>query len=391
MREGWIYDRALETQSAEARRADLDRRLRAAHGIGSHELESQPITRKDNLSGMQAANPPFAGLLRGGIGKARRIFQSPGPTYVPQSDAADFWRFRMAFAAAGFRADDVVLNALSYHLTPGGFMLDSGLRALGCAVIPAGTGATDMQVKIASATRAQGYAGTPSFLRALVLRAREMNVPLAFEAAFATAEMLPESLRAELEGFGIRVLQGYGVADVGVLAYECGEKNGMHLQPECIVELLDLESGKPAAPGQPGEVVATTFDQSYPLLRFATGDVSALAAEDEPCPCGRTAPKLKGLLGRVGDAIKVRGMFVRGSQIEEVMKRFPQVSRFTSIVTRAEHHDQLTYVVELAPGATVVPAGLSEALRDAVKVRGDVQIGSVAPNAPRIDDRRVWK
>src|SRR5207302_1842289 len=264
--------------------------------FGLKDLRRVPITRKDALSSMQTEEPPLAGLLAGPVGRLQHLFVSPGPMYVPQGPASDYWRFGMAFAATGFRPGDVVVNTLSYHLTPGGFMLDSGLRALGCVVIPAGTGQTDLQVRTASTLQATGYAGTPSFLRTLLLHARDLKVPLHFEVAFATAEMLPESLRAELEGFGIRVLQGYATADLGVLAYECSEKNGMHLQPECIVEILDLETGKPAEPGQPGHVVGTTFDADYPLLRFATGDISALAPS-APCPCGRTAPKLKGLLG----------------------------------------------------------------------------------------------
>ena len=393
LRPGQLLNAALETQTPEARRAWLDRRLREKHGVALDELASKPITRKDNLSKMQAENPPFAGLLAGPPSRLRRMFASPGPTYVPQGGAVDYWRFGMAFSACGMRAGDVVMNTLSYHLTPGGFMLDSGLRSLGCVVIPAGTGQHDLQVKVASALGATGYAGTPSFLRTLLLHARETNVPLKFEVAFATAEMLPESLRAELEGFGIRVLQGYATADLGVLAYECAEKNGMHLQPECIVEILDLETGKPAEPGQTGHVVGTTFDDDYPLLRFATGDLSAMIPDDKPCACGRTAPKLKGLLGRVGDAIKVKGMFVRASEIESVMKRFAQVARFQAVVTREQHQDQLEYTVELAPGAPA-PDGLAEALREVVKVRGEVRVippGTLAANAAKLDDRRVWK
>jgi phenylacetate-CoA ligase len=390
LREGRLLNPELELLDAAGRRAYLDARLRSTARIGLDELGQKPITRKDNLSKMQADDPPFASLLAGPVSRLRRMFASPGPTYVPQGSAIDYWRFGMAFAACGMRAGDVVMNTLSYHLTPGGFMLDSGLRSLGCVVIPAGTAETIGQVKAASVLKATGYAGTPSFLRTLLLRARELNLPLHFEVAFATAEMLPESLRAELEGFGIRVLQGYATADLGVLAYECSEKNGMHLQPECIVEILDLESGKPAEPGQPGQVVGTTFDADYPLLRFATGDVSALLPE-APCPCGRTAPKLKGILGRVGDAIKVKGMFVRGSQMEEVMRTFPAVLRFQAVVTRAEHQDHLDYVVELGPGASLDTEALAEALREVVKVRGGVRIGAVAAGAPRIDDRRVWK
>lgn len=390
LREGSMLNPALETQDPGARRTYLDSRLRAVHRIGLDGLERAPITRKDNLSKMQVDDPPFADLLAGPVSRLRRAFASPGPTYVPQGSAIDYWRFGMAFSACGIRAGDVVLNTLSYHLTPGGFMLDAGLRSLGCVVIPAGTSETVAQVKAASHLKATGYAGTPSFLRTLLLRAKEMNLPLSFEVAFATAEMLPESLRTELEGFGIRVLQGYATADLGVLAYECSEKNGMHLQPECIVEILDVETGKPCAPGETGQVVGTTFDADYPLLRFGTGDLSALLP-DEPCKCGRTAPRLKGLLGRVGDAIKVRGMFVRGSQMDEVMKKFPAVARWQAVVTRAEHHDQLEYVVEPQPGTAVDAARLAESLREVVKVRGEVRLGTVAANAPRIDDRRVWK
>ena len=391
LREGQLLNPDLETQSPAAFRARQDRLLRETAGFGLDALGEKPITRKDNLSRMQEENLPFAGLLAGPVERLRRMFVSPGPTQVPQGSAVDYWRFGMAFAAAGMRQGDVVLNTLSYHLTPGGFMLDSGLRSLGCVVIPAGTAETVAQVKAASALKATGYAGTPSFLRTLLLRGRDLNLPLHFEVAFATAEMLPESLRAELETFGIRVLQGYATADLGVLAYECSEKNGMHLHPDCIVELLDLESGKPAEPGQPGQVVGTTFDKDYPLLRFATGDVSALIPGDAPCPCGRTAPKLKGILGRVGDAFKVKGMFVRGSQMDEVIKRFPAIARFQAVVTRAEHQDHLEYVVELAPGASVDFAQVAEALRETIKVRGEVRAAAIPAGAPRVDDRRVWK
>jgi phenylacetate-CoA ligase len=397
MRESRMLDARLETLDTAARRAYLEQRLRETsrrawgREVGFDDLPALPITRKDALGSMQAANPPFAGLLAGPQNRLQRIFVSPGPTYVPQGPAVDYWRFGMAFAATGFRAGDIVLNTLSYHLTPGGFMLDSGLRSIGCVVITAGVGQHDLQVRTASALHATGYAGTPSFLRTLLLHARDNKIPLHFESAFATAEMLPESLRAELEGFNIRVLQGYATADLGVLAYECAEKNGMHLQPECIVEILDLETGKSAEPGQPGQVVGTTFDEAYPLLRFATGDVSALMPEDAPCPCGRTAPKLKGLLGRVGDAIKVKGMFVRGSQIDEVMKRFAAVERWQAVITREEHQDRLVYIVE---GEVKDLERLAEALRETVKVRGEVQAaarGTIPANAPRLDDRRVWR
>jgi phenylacetate-CoA ligase len=217
-----------------------------------------------------------------------------------------------------------------------------------------------------------------------------MGTPLLFEVAFVSAEMLPESLRSELENdFKVRVLQGYGTADLGCLAYECTEKGGMHLQPECIVEVLDLESGAPAAPGQPGQIVGTIFDPAYPLLRFATGDIGAMAPPGK-CACGRTAPKLAGLLGRVGVAVKVKGMFIRGAEIEKALKAFPGIARFQAVITRDHHQDHLEYVLELQPGAALDVALVSDALREAVKVRGEVRTGAVPENAKRIDDRRVW-
>lgn len=420
LRPSGMFNPELETQSPEQRRAYLGERLRAtvAHAYqnaprvrqmmdqvglkpsditGLDDLPKLPVLKKDDLSAVQAADPPFGGLLGVPIAKLQRIFMSPGPIYDAQGQGEDFWRFRKALVAAGFEAGDVVQNTFSYHLTTAGFMLDSGLRALGCVVLPAGVGQTELQLRFAADSRATAYAGTPSFLHTLVTKARDAGVRLNFKVAFVAAEMLPESLRTELEqNFGIRVLQGYGTADLGLVAYECSEKKGMHLDPESIVELLDLETGKPAAPGQPGQVVVTIFDEAYPLLRFATGDISSLAP-DAACPCGRTARKLTGLLGRVGDAVKVKGMFIRGSQIDEVFKKFPAVARFQAVVTREQHQDHLTYEIELAesvPELNAWTTKLAEALREALKVRGEVRVvpsGTLAAGAKKISDLRVWE
>ena len=405
VRPGRILDPAIEEETAADRGRRLASKLRetVAHARANsayfrrtlpakvERLEDIPITRKDDLPALQAADPPFGGLIAVEASRLARVFSSPGPILDPQGDIDDFWRFRMALAAAGFRQGDVVLNSSSYHLTPLGFMLDSAARTLGCVVVPAGTGQTDLQVGIAATLRASGYLGTPSFLYTLLKRGRELGTPLQTEVAFVTGEMLPESLRAEMENdFKVRVLQGYGTADLGLLAYECPEKGGMHLHPECILEVLDLETGAPAAPGQPGQIVATIFDEAYPLLRFATGDIGALAAPAR-CACGRTAPKLGGLLGRVGDAVKVKGMFIRGAEIDKALKAFPGIARFQAVVTRDHHQDHLEYVLELAPGAAVDVALVADALRNAVKVRGEVHTGAVPENAKRIDDRRVWK
>jgi phenylacetate-CoA ligase len=316
---------------------------------------------------------------------------SPGPIFDPQGTGDDFWRFRHGYAAAGFRAGDVVLCSASYHLTPLGFMLDNACRALGCAVIPGGVGQTEQQLKAASHLRATGYTGTPSFLFQLLTRARETGVALSLEVAWVIAEMLPESLRADIEAFGVRCLQGYGTADLGCIAYECTEKGGWHLHPDCIVEVLDLETGREAAPGQPGELTATIFDEAYPLVRFATGDLVTLS--DARCACGRTTPKVAGLLGRVGDAVKVKGMFVRASQMEKVLKGFAEVTRFRAVVTRDQHVDRLEYEVE-ASGDAGLAARLAEALQAEIKVRGEVKLlapGSLPADAKKLDDRRVWK
>ena len=420
MRASSILDPALEQQDPIARRAYLGTRLREtvawAHsrsphvrrgfdkaGIGPRDVASLddltkiPITRKDDVPAMQAAEPPFGGLLAVEPARLQRIFASPGPILDPQGEGDDFWRFRMALAAAGFRRGDIAINSASYHLTPLGFMLDNAARSLGCVVVPAGVGQTDVQVRVASALRATCYLGTPSFLYALVKRGREMGMPLPIEVAFVTAEMFPESLRAELEkDFGVRALQGYGTADQGCLAYECPERGGMHLHPETIVEVLDLETRKPAVPGQPGEIVATIFDPAYPLLRFATGDIGTLAPPGT-CACLRTAPKLAGLVGRVGDAVKVKGMFIRGAEIAKALEGFPAVARFQAVVTRDQHQDHLAYVVELAEGAAPEAAlsdRIADTLREAMKVRGEVRIsprGTLPEGSKRIDDRRTWR
>ena len=414
-----FHNEAIEAESADDRRLRLETKLggvlrlayekvprvrrmmdtisiKPADIATLEDLSKLPITLKDDLGKLQAEEAPLGGLAAADVATLERLYASPGPIFVPQGGAQDFWRLRWAFAAAGLQKGEVVLNTLSYNLTPGGFMLDGGLRALGCVVIPAGTGQTDLQVRVSSGLKATGYTGTPSFLRTLLHRGRELDVPLYFKRAFATAEMLPESLRKELQtDFGVRVQQGYVTADLGTLAYECSEQSGMHVQPECILEILDLETGKPAAPGQPGQVVGTTFDADYPLIRFATGDVSAFLP-DAACACGRTAPRLQGLLGRVGDAVKVKGLFVRGSQIEAALKPFPAAAKFQAVITRADQTDLLTVSVELQPdaaGDAALPVKITEAIHEAIKVRAEVKLvpaGTLPAGFKRLDDRRVW-
>jgi phenylacetate-CoA ligase len=417
LRPGSIHDPAIETEAPEHRRSRLDaalvdavriawrsapraRRMLEAAGLhpghvrGQDDLPRIPITRKDALVGLQADEPPFAGLAAVDPGTMARIYASPGPILDPQGTDGDCWRLRHAMAAAGFRAGDVVLNSASYHLTPGGFMVDGGARALGCAVIPGGTGQTELQLRVASALGASAYTGMPSFLFHLLQRARETGIPLGFDVAFVFGEMLPESLRADIQSFGVRCLQGYPTADLGCLAYECTGLGGWHLHPGVIVEVLDLETGRAAEPGQPGEIVATSLDPAYPLLRFATGDVGALTPPSR-CPCGRTAPKLAGILGRVGDAVKVKGMFVRGAQVEAVLRGFPEAGKFRATVTREGHVDLLGYDVEVEdPRVAGLVERIATALQEAVKVRGTVRLvatGALGDLGKRIDDRRRWE
>jgi phenylacetate-CoA ligase len=419
LRPGNILDPEVESRPPADRVAYLENRLRQtiAHaytnaprfrvavdraGVAPHDIRRLsdlgkiPITRKDDLASIQAEDLPFGGLAAVPTHSLKRIFMSPGYIYDLQGMGPDFWRFHPALAAAGFRRGDIVINTFAYHMTPAGFMLDGALRALGCVVVPSGPGNTETQVRIASDLGAAGYVGTPSFLYTILKKAAELRSPLQLEVAWVTAEMLPESLRHELEtDFGIRVLQGYGTADLGMLAYECLEKKGMHLHPEVIIEVLDLETQGPAPPGHTGMVVATIFDETCPLIRFATGDLSTFL-DNEPCPCGRTAPKLAGILGRVGDAVKVKGMFVRGSQMEAVLKRFPEVGRFQAVVTREAHLDRLRYVVELNSDAKEdgLKDRIADAMREILHVRGEVEFvpqGTIPSGAKKIDDKRVWK
>ena len=419
LRTSYMHDVAAETRSAAVQEAFLGASLRRvvkhAHTFAARtyrlfneigidpasvlsiaDLQRLPVTRKDDLGEIQKASLPFGGLNAVVVDRLARIFMSPGNIYEPQGQGEDFWRFAPGMTAAGFRKGDIIQNTFSYHLTPAGFMFDGAARSLGCVVVPAGTGQTDLQVQIAADVGVTGYTGTPSFLYALLKRGREVDRKLNIEVAFVSGEMLPNSLRDELENdFGVRVLQGYGIADLGLVAYECAEKKGMHLHHNCIVEIIDIATGNRCAPGEVGEVVVTVFDEAYPLIRFGTGDLSSVM-EEATCACGRTSPRLAGWLGRVGDAVKVRGLFIRGSQIDGVMKNFPEVVRYQAIVTREDHRDELHYCVELKNSSadSDLTTRLADALREQVKVRGKVDVvaaGAIAPDAKKIDDRRVWK
>ncbi len=359
-----------------------------ADGVRSRAaLAELPVTRKHELLERQQArrhSDPFGGFSAIGwraLGtrrSARRVFQSPGPIYEPEGSAADYWRFGRALFAAGFRAGDLVHNSFSYHLTPAGSMVETGAHAIGCTVFPGGVGNTELQLQAMLELRADAYAGTPSFLRIALERADEMALKLpALRKASVGGEAFPPALRDALRGRGIEAYQSYGTADVGLIAYETPAREGLVLDEGVIVEIVRPGTGDIVADGEVGEVVVTTLNPDYPLVRFGTGDLSALLAGR--CPTGRTHTRIKGWLGRADQTAKVRGMFVHPSQVAEVLKRHPELQRARLVIEGEMANDRMTLRAE----ATSVPEGLAQAvaqtLRDVTKLRGEVSL--LAPSS----------
>jgi phenylacetate-CoA ligase len=316
----------------------------AEAGVTPEELKTAddirkfPILRKSEMTDIQSADPPFGSLITVSPGQLRRIYSSPGPIYVPDGRLQSYYRWERAFAACGITGGDIVLNCFNYHLTPAGAMFEEAAGNMGCAVIPAGIGNTEIQVKEAAHFKANVYVGLPSYLTVLIEKAAAVGATMVLEKAFVIAEKLPESLRTGFQdNHGIKVRQGYGTAEVGAIAYECDEGNGLHFDPSVLLEILDPETGEPVEPGDTGEVVVTVINPINTLLRFATGDLSS-AVYDE-CPCGRKSPRLTGILGRVDQVIKVRGLFVHPGQLAEVMSEFTEVDRFRAVITRERAMD----------------------------------------------------
>ncbi|WP_420633820.1 phenylacetate--CoA ligase family protein [Candidatus Palauibacter sp.] len=357
---------------------------------GVEGLRAVPVLEKDDLPELQAADPPFGGMLGVDIGVLRRIHQSPGPISDPEGRKADFWRMAPAVRAAGFRSGDVVLNTFSYHLTPGGHMMDAGLREAGCVVVSGGVGNTAAQAAFASQVGATGYVGTPQFLLALLERGREGGIPATLRRALVSGAPLPPALRHRLEkGHGINVFQVYGTADVGAIAYECEAKRGWHIAPGVVVEVLDPGTREPTDPNSPGEVVVTSPNPVYPLVRFGTGDLSAFMPD--ACSCGRTSARLVGFLGRVGEGVKVRGMFVHPRQLAQALGAGTGVARYQGAVTAEDHRDILTVSVEARAGRGLDLDGLAERLREATRLRVDVRAvepGTLAEDAGPLVDLR---
>jgi phenylacetate-CoA ligase len=361
-----------------------------------------PVTRKSELLARQQASraaggDPFGGFSAigwqalGGVRPARRVFQSPGPIYEPEGAAADYWRFGRALFAAGFRAGDLVHNSFSYHLTPAGSMMETGAHAIGCTVFPGGVGNTELQLQAMQELRPDAYAGTPSFLRIALEKADEAGLAMPFlRKASVGGEAFPAALRDALAARGIQAYQSYGTADLGLIAYETEARQGLVLDEGVIVEIVRPGTGEPVPDGEVGEVVVTTLNPDYPLIRFGTGDLSAVMPGT--CPTGRTASRIRGWLGRADQTAKVRGMFVHPGQVAEVLKRHPEVARGRLVVEGEMANDRMTLHVECSGPSEGLAQALAGSLRDVTKLRGEVTLatpGSLPNDGKVIEDRRV--
>ena len=338
-------------------------------------LAQLPVTRKSTLIELQRKSPPLGGMAALPPGAAAMLFASPGPIFELEAPRADYWRSARALFAAGFRKGDIVHNAFSYHLTPGGWLMHSGARALDCAVIPAGTGNTEQQVQVIDQLRPNGYGGTPDFLKVLLDKAEELDLDASsITKALVSGAALPPSLRQELGSRGVAVLQCYATADLGLVAYETavdGEVGeGMVLDEGLIVEIVRPGSGEPVAEGEVGEIVVTALTPEYPLIRFGTGDLSAMLPGASAC--GRTNGRIMGWMGRADQTTKVKGMFVHPEQVAEVLRRHPEVLRARLEVERDGQSDVMTLRCEVARPAEGLSDAVGRSLADICKLRGAV-------------------
>jgi phenylacetate-CoA ligase len=405
----------LETRAPEARERDLFARLpeQLAHakdlapwfGESLRDVDAAtitdraalarlPVVRKHELIELQKKHRPFGGLVAAPYGQLGRVFASPGPIYEPEGREADYWRTARALFAAGFRTGDLVHNSFSYHMTPGAWIMEGGALALGCTVFPGGVGQTEQQVQAMADLQPQGYVGTPSFLRILLEKADELGIQLpSLTKALVSGEAFLPPVREALAARGVIGYQAYATADLGVIAYESPARNGLIVDEGVIVEIVRPGTGDPLPAGEVGEVVVTTFNRSYPLIRFGTGDLSAIVPESltMPSPCGRTNQRIRGWLGRADQTTKVKGMFVHPEQVAAICKRHPEIARARLVVTNPDSADAMTLHCETA--ATGIEAAVAESLRELTKLRGEVCLvapGSLANDGKVIEDARKY-
>jgi len=356
-------------------------------------LSRLPVTRKSDLIALQKAERPFGGLNAAPVAHIGRVFVSPGPIYEPGGSGRDWSRAARALFAAGLRAGDLAVNTFAYHFTPAGAMLEAGALALGCAVVPAGGGQTEAQITTIADLRANAYIGTPSFLKLIVEKADELGADIGcLKKAAVGAEYLPPALRAACAARGIRVLQSYASADLGLIAYESEALEGMILDEGLILEIVRVGTGEPAPEGEIGEVVITTFNRDYPLIRFGTGDLSAVLPG--PSPCGRTNTRIRGWMGRADQTTKVRGMFVQPSQVAELLERHKEILKARLVVDNPGGNDRMTLHCEArgepAPG---LAQAIADSLRSITKLRGEVVFarpGELPKDGKVIEDAKKY-
>ena len=353
-------------------------------------LAKLPVMRKSDIADLQKKNPPFGGLATKPAGTFGRLLMSPGPIFEPQAEGADGYGAARACYAAGFRRDDIIHNAFAYHLTPGGFILESGCFALGCAVIPGGVGNTEQQLDAIAHYKPSGYVGTPDFLKILLDTAEKTGKDASsIKRALVSGAALPASLREELAKRGVAVLQCYATAEFGVIAYESESREGMIVNESVILEILRPGTGDPVAEGEVGEVVVTSFNPDYPMIRLATGDLSALLSGVSPC--GRTNMRIKGWMGRADQTAKVKGMFVHPKQVAEVAARHPQLARLRLVVGREAEQDTMTLMVECAAYDGALESAIAATLQAVTKLKGAVKLvapGSLPNDGKVIADER---
>jgi phenylacetate-CoA ligase len=413
------YD-ALETRTQEAREAAWMQALplqiaqAQAHapalasslaGVQASEVNSLaalarlPVVRKQELLDLQKASRAGGGDVFGGFSALRfgahmpRVFASPGLIYEPEGTQRDYWRMARAIFAVGFRPGELIHNSFSYHFTPAGSMMETGAHALGCTVFAGGTGQTEQQVAAMMELQPAGYIGTPSFLKIILEKATEMGVALpSVRKALLSGEAFPPSLRDRLAERGVQGYQCYATADVGLIAYETASREGLVLDEGVIVEIVRPGTGDPVAAGEVGEVVVTSLNPAYPLIRFGTGDLSAVLPG--PCPSGRTNTRIRGWMGRADQTTKIRGMFVHPKQVADIVRRFPEVLRARLVVSGAMAQDEMTLKVESASASEGLSARISEAIRDVTKLRGTVELaapGSLPNDGKVIEDARSYQ
>ena len=414
-----LYD-ALESRDPSAREKDqlsalpaLIARARQASGwaailkdVNPQDINSRaalaqlPVTRKSALKDMQKAALPFGGLTVTPVEKLSRIFMSPGPIFDPEGRGDDWWRYARPLHALGVRGGDLIQNCFAYHFTPAGLMVEGGAAKLGCPVIPAGIGQTEMQVQAMTLLRPKAYVGTPSFLKIIIEKAQEMGEDIrSVRYALVGAEALPPSLRSWLNDHGVpHVLQTYGSADIGNIAYETlsGDQvnPGMVLDETLLLEIVRPGTGEPVSDGEVGEVVITSFNPDYPLIRFATGDLSAVLTGQSPC--GRTNTRIKGWMGRADQTTKVRAMFVHPSQVADIVRRHPVILKARLVITGEMGNDEMTLHCEVADttAASSHAETIVASIRDMTKLRGEVHFvaqGSLPNDGKVIDDARSYQ